>query len=164
MKLNVAEQSADDEDTPVIYDNDTQTNYNPGTGGYGFDDIAYGTPTQVQTPAVTNNTVSAAPAVTGSSSISPAPAEKSDSSASQQEEEQQPESDGPTIIGTTKKAENKLAAPAATAPAADTGSATAPPDYRRLAMIICSAGAILSVIGLIICALVGFNRSREKYY
>lgn len=157
MKLKVAEQNTDtsDEDTAVIYDNDTQTNYNPGTGGFGFDDIAYGIQSQAQAPAVTNNAVSAAPAVTSSS---PAP-------ASTQGTEQQPEDDSPTIIGTTKKAENKLTAPAVTNPAVNGSDTTATAaDYRRLAMIVCSAGALLSVIGLVVCALVSFNRSREKYY
>lgn len=163
IKLNVADKNpgTDDEDTAVIYDNDTQTNYNPGTGGYGFDDIAYyGTPAWTQAPAAANNAAAATPAVTGGTAASAA-AEKS---SAPQQEEKQPEENGPTIIGTTQKAKNKLLAPAATDPAADTGSTATPSDYRRLVMIVCSAGAILSLIGLMICGLVAFNRSRTKYY
>lgn len=164
IKLNVADKnpSSGDEDTAVIYDNDTQTNYNPGTGGYGFDDIAYSTPAPAQTPAVANNAAATTPAVTGSAAVSTG-AEKS-APPTPQQEEAQPEEDGPTIIGTTQKANDKLAAPAVTDPANDTGGAATAFDYRRLAMIICSAGAILSLIGLAICGLVAFNRSRTKYY
>ncbi len=153
IKLNVADKNpnTDDEDTAVIYDNDTQTNYNPGTGGYGFDDIAYGTTTQARAPAASSNAVATAP------SAALAPAEKTDASEAEQD-------DSPAIIGTTKKVQGKLDAPAATAPAIDTGKATDPQSYRRLAMIACSVGAVLSVIGLTICGLVGFNRSRQKYY
>ncbi|WMJ84520.1 hypothetical protein ACS3UN_06785 [Oscillospiraceae bacterium LTW-04] len=151
MKLKVAEQNTntDDDDTAVIYDNDTQTNYNPGTGGFGFDHIAYGIPSQTQAPAVANNPVSTAPAVINNSSTPASTVEQSDD-------------DSPTIIGTTKKTENKLSAPTVTNPAVS--DATTATDYRRLAMIVCSIGALLSVIGLVICALVNFSRSRQRYY
>lgn len=157
MKLNIAEPSTDtNEDTAVIYDNDTQTNYNPGTGGFGFDDIAYGIQPTVSQPAVTQNVVTAAPAV-----VSDTASAESDPPSSQQDDKKQAESDGPAIIGTTKKVENKLAAPsvAETAP-----NGTTALNYRKLAMIACSVGAALSLIGLLICALVSFNRSRERYY
>lgn len=163
-RLNIVEStdtSDYEEDTPVIYDNDTQTNYNPGTGGYGFDNIAYGT--QSQTPAVTSNAISAAPATINNASAAEQPA----SSTSQQEEKSpaEDEDDGsPTIIGTTKKVETKLDAPTTVGTVDNSSSDAAAPNYRRLLMIVCSVGAILSVIGLVTCALVSFNRSREKYY
>lgn len=161
-RLNVEEKAdTSDEDTAVIYDNDTQTNYNPGTGGYGFDDIAYNA--QNRTPAVANHAASAAPAVISSAPVSAVG--QSGSPAPRQEDEAQPEDDSPTIIGTTKKSGNELTSPAVTGPVAgNSDTAAASPDYRRLAMIACGAGAILSVIGLLICALVSFSRSRERYY
>ena len=164
IKLNVAEKNPkDDEDTPVIYDNDTQTNYNPGTGGYGFDDIAYGTPAQPQTPAAGNNAVSTAPAVTGNAASSAAPAETPASSETQAKA--QSDSEEPAIIGTTqKKVQNKLAPPVAPAPETAAGSVAGTTDYRRLAIIVCGIGAILSAVSLLVCLLISFNRSREKYY
>ncbi len=154
-KLNVAEKNPDeDEDTSVIYDNDTGTNHNPGTGGFGFDHLAYGTPAS----AVTEQSPSAAPtpAITGSSTLAEAP----DDTVKQA----QPKEDGPTVIGTAKKLDNTLAPPAAKAAVSADNAAASTNNYRRLVMIVCGAGAVLSAIGLIICGLVSFNRSRAKYY
>ena len=168
MKLKVAEENTNSssEDTAVIYDNDTQTNYNPGTGGFGFDDIAYGIQSQAQAPVAANNPVSAAPAVVNSSLTAPASSvEQPSAPAAQQESEDQPKDDSPTIIGTTKKAESKLDAPAVNNTTVGTeNEADTAIDYRRVAMIACSVGVILSVIGLIVSALVIFSRSRERYY
>ncbi|MDF3006106.1 MAG: hypothetical protein K0S22_2578 [Oscillospiraceae bacterium] len=168
MKLKVAEENTNssNDDTAVIYDNDTQTNYNPGTGGFGFDDIAYGIQSQAQAPVVARNPVSAAPTVINSSSATPASSiEQPSVSASQQENEKQSQDDSPTIIGTTKKAEGKLTTPAVVNPIVDNDNAPETAiDYRRLTMIVCSVGVILSVIGLIISALVIYSRSRERYY
>ncbi len=160
-KLNIPDPRTDnsDEDTAVIYDNDTQTNYNPGTGGFGFDDIAYGTQAAPK-PAAVQNTVSTAPAVANdAASVNP-----SSAPSSQQGDKQQAEDDSPTIIGTTKKAANNLAEPSMAAPPANSDTNAASPDYRKLAMIVCSIGVALSVIGLLICGLISFNRSRQKYY
>ncbi|HWP50789.1 MAG TPA: hypothetical protein VN626_03730, partial [Clostridia bacterium] len=156
--------TSSDDDTAVIYDNDTQTNYNPGTGGFGFDDIAYGTQIQAQVPAVANNIVSAGPAVISSASTPSSAVGQPDSSEASKKEDKQSEEDSPAIIGTTKKAENKLTAPAATSPTTNSNTAADSIDYRKLAMIACSIGAILAVIGLMVCALVSFNRSRERFY
>lgn len=168
MKLKVAEENTNSssEDTAVIYDNDTQTNYNPGTGGFGFDDIAYGIQNQVQAPVVAQNPVSAAPAMVNSSLTAPASSvEQPSVPAAQQEPQDQLKDDSPTIIGTTKKAENKLDTPAVTNTTVGTeNEADTAIDYRKVAMIACSVGVILSVIGLIISALVIFSRSRERYY
>ncbi|MPN50437.1 hypothetical protein SDC9_198064 [bioreactor metagenome] len=101
-----------------------------------------------------------------SSSTAPASSiEQPSVSASQQENEKQSEDDSPTIIGTTKKAEGKLTTPAVVNPIVDNDNAPETAiDYRRLTMIVCSVGVILSVIGLIISALVIYSRSRERYY
>lgn len=158
-RLDVAETSSkSDEDTAVIFDNDTQTNYNPGTGGFGFDDIAYNTPDY-------SNTTSIAPAVTSNPVIAPAVTDQSNISSSNSEAEEPTEKDEPTIIGTTKKADIDLAAPAINDTVTNgtiTGSHSL--GVRKLLMIVCSVGAIASAIGLLIFALVSFNKSRQKYY
>ncbi|MFV0497865.1 MAG: hypothetical protein ACK5L0_06855 [Candidatus Fimivivens sp.] len=156
MKLKVAEENINtDDDTAVIYDNDTQTNYNPGTGGFGFDEIAYGIPNITQTPSVALPTFPAASSDVNSSSAS--------MSESTSTVDQSDDDDTPIIIGTTQNTGNKLAPPTAAQATASDGTKTAI-DYRQLVLIVCSIGAILSVAGLVICLLLILNRSRERYY
>lgn len=159
-KLAAATVKVEDDEKAVIFDNDTQTNYNPGTGGWGFDDIAYD-PYYGQSSAPAqqnNNTAAIANAVITDNSSS------SNSNSPSQEEETKEEKGEPTVIGTTKRlGDNSLIVP--TINDGEYVSLSSFIRNNRSAMIIVCCGVILScVIGLIICAVIKFMRTRERYY
>lgn len=158
-----ADLPKNNDDATVIYDNDTKTNHNPGTGGYGFDDIAYNgwNDTSYTAPVAAPAVVT--PAVITPSSSGESSFEQAASSGSQAAEEPKKDDDEKIADVSKKNAVNVSAAPAATVSiGSDDGDSGL--NTRMMLLVACCVGAIASAIGLIICACAGVAKSRSKYY
>ncbi len=158
VKLKIDEPDEEDDETAVIFDNDTQTNHNPGTGGWGFDDIAYNGWGDTQT-------VTAAPAVTTAESkaepAAPAESEKADSKTDS----------GSEKADKSDKKEAKVEKTAANSPVdvkADTVKINSSVEEeglntRAMLLICCCVGAGASALGLIFCLFAAISKSKNDY-
>lgn len=162
VKLNVAESVEEEDEKAVIFDNDTQTNHNPGTGGWGFDDIAYngwGNTQAVATPAVvTAESKAAEPS---------APAENADKT--DEKSESKPESKPESAANSKEKAKvEKTSAKAAVDAKATTVKVNGNVieeglNTRAMLLICCCVGAGSSALGLIMCLFAAISKSRNDY-
>lgn len=163
IKLNIAEPEEEEDETAVIFDNDTQTNHNPGTGGWGFDDIAYngwGDTQAAAAPAVTTT-----PAVTTAESKAEQPAAPAESENAESRAEAKSEKTGKADKKDETKVE-KTAAKSAVDVTANTVKVNNNVEEdglntRAMLLICCCVGAGASAIGLICCLFAAIARSRE---
>jgi len=138
-KLKVIDNTDDHSGTEVIFDNDTQQNYNPGTGGYPWEAPDYYQPAVVTAPAA----------------VAPAPA------APEKVEEKTEQKKAPEVIETAVTVEKAIPEFATILIGENDGDITA--DSRMMLVVACCVGAVACVMGLVLCVTSALCRKRSKY-
>ena len=157
VKLDIPDPYEEEEDKAVIFDNDTQTNRNPGTGGWGFDDIAYngwGTPAPAAAPAVvTAESKAEEPAA-------PAAESKTEEKAESKAEKADKKKDEANVEKTAAKAaiDAKATTVKVNGNVVEEGLNT-----RAMLLICCCVGAGASALGLLFCLFAAIAKSRNDY-
>lgn len=150
-KLNVAETPEEEDEKAVIFDNDTQTNHNPGTGGWGFDDIAY------------NGWPEPAAVVPAVVAEQPQPAAEQPKAEDAKVEQKADKTDKAEIKKTaTKTAVDVKAAPAVNTVKVGENVEAEGLNTRAMLMICCCVGAAASGLGLILCICAAISKARNR--
>lgn|GEM_PF-1020231 len=158
MKLNVIDNTDNYDNTEVIYDNNTQINYNPGTGGGPWMPPSYiGWSTQ---PVVEQPTAPAAPAA--QQTAPEAPAAESSKAAAAEPEKKKTEKVEDAVVKTAVKVEEKLPSFATMIIGSEDGDVVL--NNGMMLMIACIVAAVASVIGLIFCIAAFASKKRNRYY
>ena len=149
VKLNVTDNTDNYDNTEVIFDNDTQINYNPGTGGGPWMPPSYiGWSAQ---PIVEQPVSSVAPVVSSSSEAVAAKPEKKEAEKAED-----------AVVKTAVKVEEKAPTFATLMIGAEDGDTVI--DNGMMLMIACIVGVLASVVGLIFCIAALASKKRNKYY
>lgn len=156
VKLDIPDPYEEEEDKAVIFDNDTQTNRNPGTGGWGFDDIAYngwGTPAPAAPAIVTAESKTEEPAA-------PAVESKAEEKAESKAEKADKKKDEAKVEKTAAKAaiDAKATTVKVNGNVVEEGMNT-----RAMLLICCCVGAGASALGLLFCLFAAIAKSRNDY-
>ena len=141
VKLNVIDNTDDKSNTEVVFDNDTQQNYNPGTGGYPWEAPDYYQPAVVTAPAV----VASSPAAPASS----------------EPEKIEEKKAAPEVAETAVKVEKAVPEFATILIGENDGDITA--DARMMLVVACCVGAAACVLGLILCVTSAVCKKHNKY-
>ncbi|MBP1577900.1 MAG: hypothetical protein J6C75_05420, partial [Oscillospiraceae bacterium] len=156
VKLDIPDPYEEEEDKAVIFDNDTQTNRNPGTGGWGFDDIAYngwGTPAPAAPAVVTAESKAEEPAA-------PAAESKTEEKAEPKAEKADKKKDEAKVEKTAAKAaiDAKATTVKVNGNVVEEGLNT-----RAMLLICCCVGAGASALGLLFCLFAAIAKSKNDY-
>lgn len=162
VKLNVTDNTDNYDNTEVIFDNNTQINYNPGTGGGPWmppSYIGWSTQPAIEHPAAP--TLPAAPSSAPAKSEA-APAPMAEEAEPEKKAEEKPEKADDAVVKTAVKVEEKRPTFATMIIGSEDGDITL--DNGMMLMIACIVGVVASVIGLIFCIAAIASKKRGRYY